>query len=289
MQRLNYDSPQNLRAFLDARGLGMRKKFGQNFLINPTARQKLVDALEMEENAAVWEVGPGLGAMTSALLERDVRITAFEIDEGFCAALRELFGGNPHFTLIEGDVLKTWRTADTDGNKAAYLLGNLPYTIAATLLADLIEKNHFFKRMTVTVQKEVADRITAKPGSGNYSSFTVLCASAYTVKPLMTLKGASFYPVPHVDSQAVRFDLRTDRDPAAYPPLFRPIVRALFSSRRKTLKNNLTAFAASRGAAEDAGTRACEALRKCGIPENERAENLSLDDFVKLSEAFLNI
>jgi 16S rRNA (adenine1518-N6/adenine1519-N6)-dimethyltransferase len=298
MPPLNYDSPQSLRAFLDGRGLGMRKKFGQNFLINQNARKKLVDALEITQGSVVWEVGPGLGAMTSLLLERGAAVKAFEIDTGFGAVLKEFFGGNPYFHLVEGDVLKTWplqqdlpRPAATD-----FFLGNLPYTIASVLLADFIEKSRFFTRLVVTVQKEVAERIVAKPKSKNYSSFSVLCASAYTATRLMTLKGASFYPAPHVDSQAVRFDIRTDIDPAAaYPPLFRPLVRRLFASRRKTVKNNLAAFAASRfigrgdegayGArAHDAAAIAVETLRQCGVPENERAEHLEIQDFVNMAE-----
>ncbi|MDR2446467.1 MAG: 16S rRNA (adenine(1518)-N(6)/adenine(1519)-N(6))-dimethyltransferase RsmA [Treponema sp.] len=300
MPPLNYDSPQSLHAFLDSRGLGIRKKFGQNFLINQDARRKLVDALEICEGSVVWEVGAGLGAMTNLLLERGAIVNAFEIDAGFIAVLQEFFGGNPRFNLIKGDALKTWRLQPAQLAAADFFLGNLPYTIAATLLADFIEKNRFFKRIVATVQKEVAARIIARPKSKNYSSFSVLCASAYTMTPLMTLKGASFYPAPHVDSQAVRFDIRTDIDPvAAYPPLFRPLVRGLFASRRKTVKNNLTAFASSRfrgnrcgvdgvinsaNASNNASAIAVEALRLCGIPENERAEHLEIHDFVNMAE-----
>jgi 16S rRNA (adenine1518-N6/adenine1519-N6)-dimethyltransferase len=296
MPPLNYDSPQSLRAFLDSRGLGMRKKFGQNFLINQDTRRKLIDALEIREGSVVWEVGAGLGAMTSPLLERGAVVKAFEIDAGFTAVLQEFFGGNPRFHLVEGDALKTWRLQPRPQSAqpaADFFLGNLPYTIAAALLADFIEKNRFFKRLVTTVQKEVAVRIIAKPKSKNYSSFSVLCASAYTITPLMTLKGASFYPAPHVDSQAVRFDIRTDIDPAtAYPHLFRPLARGLFASRRKTVKNNLIAFASSRfrgssvdsGGASGASAIAVETLRQCGIPENERAENLEIKDFVNLAE-----
>ncbi|MDR1074551.1 MAG: 16S rRNA (adenine(1518)-N(6)/adenine(1519)-N(6))-dimethyltransferase RsmA [Treponema sp.] len=305
MPSLNYDSPQSLRAFLESRRLGMRKKFGQNFLINQDARRKLIDALEIHEGAVVWEVGAGLGAMTSLLLERGAIVNAFEIDAGFIAVLQEFFGDNPRFHLVEGDALKTWRLQPKPSvadPAADFFFGNLPYTIAATLLADFIEKSRFFKRLVATVQKEVAARIIAKPKSKRYSSFSVLCASAYTMKPLMTLKGASFYPAPHVDSQAVRFDIRTDIDPAtAYPPLFRPLVRCLFASRRKIVKNNLIAFASSRfrgnsrvaggvdNGASNASAIAVEALRHCGIPENERAENLEIQDFVNLAEKIAHL
>lgn len=264
---LNYDSPTALKAFLEAQGLGMKKQFGQNFLINPGARAGLIDALEAPPGEAVWEVGPGLGAMTAGLLDRGAGVTAFEIDPGFIRILRDLFGAHPQFRLIEGDVLKTWRTAGT----GSYLLGNLPYTIAARLLGVLIEEQRLFTRIVVTVQREVAQRMTARPGSKDYSSFSVLCASAYTVTPLMVLKSRSFYPVPHVDSQGVRLD----RYKRQCPPCFYRLVRRLFASRRKTLKNNLAGFVENPQAI----------LQSCGISPDRRAETLELEAFIALAEA----
>jgi 16S rRNA (adenine1518-N6/adenine1519-N6)-dimethyltransferase len=272
----------------------MRKTYGQNFLVNPAARTMLLNALDIGPGAQVWEIGPGLGAMTAGLLERGAAVTAFEIDKGFIAALGEFFGAEPGFTLAAGDVLKTWpgvecgpsRRSGTEGRCGDYLLGNLPYNIGAALLADFIEKNRFFKRMVVTVQKEVARRMAARPGQADYSSFSVLCGSAYRVTPLMVLKGASFYPEPRVDSQGVRLDLRTDVDPASYPLFFKPLMRCLFSSRRKTVKNNLTSFIASihKTSAEPGPQEiAHEVLRVTGIPPNERAERLDIPEFADLA------
>jgi 16S rRNA (adenine1518-N6/adenine1519-N6)-dimethyltransferase len=266
----------------------MRKKFGQNFLINPGARTQLLDALEIGKGDRVWEVGSGLGAMTAGLLDRGAVLTAFELDRGFIALLGEFFGDREGFTLIPGDVLKTWPET---GNPGEYLLGNLPYSIGAVLLADFIEKNRFFKRMVVMIQKEVARRISAPPGSKDYSSLSVLCGSAYTVSPLMTLRGASFYPEPRVDSQGLRFDLRPGRIPP--PPIFGPLVRRLFASRRKTVKNNLQDFVSSRLSGTHAGAAAAadapgitgELLAACGIAPDSRAETLSVGEFTALAEA----
>lgn len=281
MHSINYDSPVALRAFLQEQQLGMRKKFGQNFLISPAVRTRLLDALDVKPGDSVWEVGPGLGAMTQGLLERGARVHAFEIDPGFCRLLPELFADNPGFTLVPGDVLKTWQNVEP----AQYLLGNLPYTIAAILLAGLIEQGRFFTRLVITVQKEVAKRMCALPGSKNYSSFSVLCSSVYTLHPLPVIKPASFYPAPHVDSQGVRLDLRTDSDPANMPALFRPLVRHLFSARRKTIKNNLHTFLAQRMPAPAAATLALitEALAQCGLTGDVRAEDLALEDFIALA------
>jgi 16S rRNA (adenine1518-N6/adenine1519-N6)-dimethyltransferase len=268
----------------------MRKKFGQNFLINPGAREQLLDALGIGKGDSVWEIGSGLGAMTAGLLERGAAVTAFEFDRGFIALLQEFFGGQEGFSLVPGDVLKTWPKTRSPGE---YLLGNLPYSIGAVLLADFIEKNRFFKRMVVMVQREVARRIAAGPGSKDYSSFSVLCGSAYRVKPLMILKGSSFYPEPRVDSQGLSFDLRPVR--IAGSPLFGPLVRCLFASRRKTVQNNLRNFIASRlrgdrrGPSDASPGIAAEILTGCGIPPNNRAENLSVEDFAALAAALERI
>jgi 16S rRNA (adenine1518-N6/adenine1519-N6)-dimethyltransferase len=288
---INYDSAATLRALLEERGLGMRKKFGQNFLINPGIRKKLVDALEIGEGEEVWEVGPGLGAMTRELLDRGARVRAFEIDPGFIALLGELFKDQRGFTLVEGDVLKTWRQAAGAEAPAPYLLGNLPYNIGAVLLANFIEEGRFFKRMIVTVQKEVAGRMAAKPGSADYSSFSVLIGSAYKVSPLMVIGGSSFYPAPRVDSRGIRLDLRNDIEIASRPALFYPLVRHLFSSRRKTIKNNLQSFVSSRILKEkgDPLEIVLPALEYCGIKPEERAENLTIEQFAELAGKLLSL
>ena len=287
---LNYDSPRELRSFLDERGLGMRKKHGQNFLINPVARSRLLDALELRPGDTVWEIGPGLGAMTAGLLERGARVTAFEIDSAFANALRGFFPAESEsgpFRLIEGDVLKTWPAA---GEQPLFLFGNLPYNIGAALLADFIEKGRFFSRMVVTVQREVALRMAAKPGSRDYSSFSILCASVYKITPLQVIKPSSFYPAPRVDSQGVRLDFDSGRE--KLPRLFYPLVRSLFSSRRKTIKNTLSNFAASVIIKHNPGTAtlptdaAVEVLGRAGISTERRPETLSIEEFAALA-AFL--
>ena len=264
----------------------MRKKFGQNFLINPATRQALVEALGANSGDEVWEIGPGLGAMTALLLEKGLAVRAFEIDAGFIRILKRVFAEEKHFRLVEGDVMKTW-----SGQEAApFLLGNLPYNVAAALLADMIEKGRLFSRMVVTVQKEVALRMAASAGSADYSSFSVLCASAYKVKPLMIIRPSSFYPQPNVDSMGV---LLENLNSPAYPQIFYPLVRSLFASRRKTIKNNLTGFIASRLGRFPAGTSAqdvCAAiLLENGLEGMERAETLEPEVFLSLAKSIENV
>ncbi|GAB6393382.1 MAG: 16S rRNA (adenine1518-N6/adenine1519-N6)-dimethyltransferase [Treponematales bacterium] len=369
---LNYNSPGALRAFLDERGLGARKRFGQNFLIDGRARERLLDALGCPPGSAVWEVGPGLGAITSGLLDRGMRVTAFEVDGGFAAALEEFFGGSGNFRLVRGDVLRTWpvvaglaaaaggggaafaqrrgryggmgdaeRSAPVEGaasvalatantpqagsergagnakrcrdfplhdgaggklqraaaaakfpagfppqhkDEPLYLVGNLPYNIAAALLGDFAERGMVFARMVVTLQREVAGRVLAPPGSRNRSPLSALAEAAYRVTPLMTLGAAAFYPAPRVESQALVLEPRG----APPPRFFFPLVRALFASRRKTARNNLAGFlggCAGGWGAGNAGEAARAALEAAGIPGEARAESLTAGDFAALARA----
>ena len=291
-----YNSPRELKIFLEENSLGMRKKFGQNFLINPNIRERLLDALEIKPLEKVWEIGPGLGAMTMGLLERGAELTAFEIDRGFINILKELFSCNNNFNLVEGDVLKTWPKISRENNisKHISLFGNLPYNIAAILLADFIEKKFFFNKMVITVQFETAQRLMAKPGTKDYSSLTVLCNSVYKIRPLMKIKGPSFYPIPRVESQALRFDLIPLSK--ELPKYFNPLTRVLFTNRRKTIKNNMLNFVYSviekymkttnkqHDVEQQVSNIVSNALEKMEISGNIRAETLDINGFIRLAE-----
>ena len=332
---MNYNSPSSIRAFLDAQGLAARKKFGQHFLINEGARVKLIEALDIHAGDAVWEIGPGLGAMTRLLLDRGARLTVFEIDRGFVGALNVLFAkeiAEKRLAVVAGDALKTWPLCSAQaGETPLSLLGNLPYNIAGALLGDFIEKGRLFSRAAVTVQKEVAARIAARCGDKDYSSLAALFSLVYETRKICSMKGSFFYPPPNVDSTALCFYPKNGAGTDA-PPLIFPLVRALFSRRRKTIYNNLCCFAAgnaafrgqdilsdalgggdsgalrglspAEGVAEGARpergvgkicrdfpsfqsyvSSLCEtALARCGIAKNERAENLTADDFRKIAE-----
>ncbi|MCL2760001.1 MAG: 16S rRNA (adenine(1518)-N(6)/adenine(1519)-N(6))-dimethyltransferase RsmA [Treponema sp.] len=279
---INYNSALELRAFLEQEKLGMQKKFGQNFLVNPQIRQSLVQELGAQAGDEVWEIGPGLGAMTALLLEKGLKVKAFEIDHGFIRVLKKIYCENDCFNLVEGDVLKTW----TSHSKPQFLLGNLPYNVAAALLADFIEKGCIFSRMVVTVQKEVALRMAAKAGSADYSSFSVMCASVYRVKPLMVIKPSSFYPQPNVDSMGV---LLESNGSEAHPVVFYQLVRSLFASRRKTVKNNLTTFLSSRFGKLQTQDICDSVLRENSLNGNERAEKLDYGTFLSLAKSIQNV
>ncbi|MBQ3670162.1 MAG: 16S rRNA (adenine(1518)-N(6)/adenine(1519)-N(6))-dimethyltransferase RsmA [Treponema sp.] len=285
MNHPDYNSPTALKEFLDANSMAMQKKFGQNFLVNEKARKKIIDFLDVTENTVVWEVGPGLGAMTDEILSRGAKLTAFEIDHGFARLLREFFkpyAEKNRFDIVEGDVLKTWKKYADGHKKADRFFGNLPYNVAATIIADTINEEIRFEKMVVTIQKEVAQRMAAQPGSENYSSFSVLCQWAYDVKTVVDLAGGNFWPVPNVASRAVLLTKKQAFPNCQNPALFMRMIRQLFSSRRKTVRNNLLHLSS--------GGENCDlVLERAGIKPAERAENIGIEKLLALSDCLNEI
>lgn len=285
MEHPDYNSPKALKDFLDANGLAMQKKFGQNFLVNEDARKKLIDNLDINECSVVWEIGPGLGCMTDEILGRGADLTVFEIDKGFAALITSFFDDfekKGKFRLVLGDVMKTWKGQLEKSNLPQRLFGNLPYNIAASIIADTIENNIRFDKCVFTVQKEVAQRMTAKPGTDDYSSFSVLCQWAYDIKNVVDLGGGNFWPKPNVDSRAVLFIKKENFPCCESPKTFLKMQRSLFLSRRKTVRNNLTQYLKN-------GDLALKALENAGIDPMKRAEVLQISELLKLSDVLCSM
>lgn len=286
MNHPDYNSPVELKNFLEANGLAMQKKFGQNFMVNGDARKKIVDSLQLVQDELVWEVGPGLGCMTEEIMDRGAKVSVFEIDRGFINLLHQFFVENEKtgkFKIIEGDVLKNWKKEfDSLEKKPSKLFGNLPYNIAATFIADTITDGVFFDRCVFTVQKEVTQRIVAKAGTENYSAFSVLCQFAYDVKSGIELAAGNFWPRPNVASQSVIMTKRENQFDCKNPSDFVKLVHALFSARRKTIANNIKSILPPSVSIDDFFERA-------GISKSERAENLSVNDFVALSNILTSV
>ena len=280
----DYNSVSVLKEILSSNSMAMQKKFGQNFLINENARIKLIDALSVDSSETVWEVGPGLGAMTSEILRRGAKLKVFEIDKGFIQLLKVFFQEeikSGQLQIIEGDVLKTWKEVFKNSGFPSRFFSNLPYNIAASLFADFIEENVRFERGVITVQKEVAMRMMAKPKTADYSSFSVLCQWAYNIEFLMDLAGGNFWPKPNVDSRSVVFTKKEGFPLCENPSLFMKVQKALFSSRRKNIKNNLTGFLKD-------SKRAEEYILKSELKLTNRAEELKIEDFLRLSDVINN-
>lgn len=280
MKHPDYNSSSSLKSFLEENGMAMQKKFGQNFLLNQNARKRLIDELDIQKGTSVWEVGPGLGAMTEEILLRGAKLTAFEIDRGFAEQINSFFEEytqNGIFTLIQGDFLKTWKPYFAENGVAERFFGNLPYNVAATMIADMISEGIRFEKSVVTVQKEVGIRMCAEVGSKDYSSFSVLCSWAYDIKPLMDLSGGNFWPKPNVDSRAMLMTKKKDWPACQDPNMFQKMVRTLFANRRKTVKNNLSALICNMDLV-------CQVLDASKINPQSRAEELSLEQLLFLSD-----
>jgi 16S rRNA (adenine1518-N6/adenine1519-N6)-dimethyltransferase len=245
-----------------------RKRFGQNFLADPHYVARIVAAVDPKPGEHVVEIGPGLAALTGGLIGRAGHIDAIEIDRDLAARLRERFGER-ELTLHEGDALEFDFALLGDNLR---VVGNLPYNISSPLLFHLAGHAANLSDLTVMLQKEVVDRMTAAPGTAEYGRLTVMLQAVFSMERLFTVPPGAFRPAPKVDSAVARLVPLRERAPAiADRGLFARVVAAAFSQRRKTLRNALSALC-------DADT-----LRESGIDPGARGETLSVADFVRLA------
>lgn len=273
---LNYESISEIKAKLDGGSLAMSKKFGQNFLLSRSVRERIVGEMGLLAGRAVWEIGPGLGAITSLMLARGAMLTCFEIDHGFAEILSgEAFGDEKNFSLVEGDAL---RTIPPREDVPDIICGNLPYNVGSQIIASIIEKGRLPERMVFTLQKEVVDRMTSRPGEKDYSSFSVLTQLDYVNRCAFQIGRRNFYPEPNVDSAVVVMQRKIDSPLSGQERSeFLSLVRVLFAQRRKTVRNNL----ATRLGKDEIS----RVLEYSGIDGTSRAEALSFDELLALAAA----
>ncbi|MDY7029520.1 MAG: 16S rRNA (adenine(1518)-N(6)/adenine(1519)-N(6))-dimethyltransferase RsmA [Spirochaetota bacterium] len=292
---------------MKANGIAPNRRFGQNFLISQGVREKIIGLLELTGGETIWEIGPGIGAMTSHLAENGGRLVLFEIDRRFVEYLRQTFGTGPEagppaddgsedaaardrqwarrdtgVEIVAGDVLKTWKTVFEEQGMADRIIGNLPYNSAAAIIASIIEHGDLPPIMVYTVQKEVGERMTAEPGSRDYSAFTVLCRFACRVEDCGNVSAGCFYPQPHVTSKIVRMVPRGDLDYSLLP-MVSSFTRRVFASRRKTIRNNLSGSMWAEKLGRD---RLFELLQASGIDPEARGESLSVESIAGFVENF---
>ncbi len=217
-----------------------RKRFSQNFLVNLRAAERIVDYLELKSDEKVLEIGPGKGVLTQFLLEKANRVYGVELDRNLCKYLEEKFKDNENLEVINQDILKFNLYKIVDKGEKLKVIGNIPYQITTPIFEYLIQNREFIDFAILTVQKEVAKRICAKPGTPDWSPLSIGIQLFSNPEILFTLKPNSFYPPPKVDSAVirVRFLLRPKVDVEF--PFFTDLVKAVFSQRRKTLLNSLS-------------------------------------------------
>ena len=246
-----------------------KPKLGQNFLVDEQAQRRLVEALGPLAGGTVLEIGAGKAAVTSLLAARAARLIAVELDPALASALRASFAGAPSVEILGADVLSLDLTRLAPSmTRSLAILGNLPYYITSPILHHLFAHERVLSRAVLMVQREVAERITAEPGSSDYGLLTVLCQIHARVELLFTLPPQAFSPPPAVHSAVVRMEFAPRWDQLQVSPEpFTRFLRACFAQKRKTLHNNLRA-------AGYAAELVSAVLEDRGSGRTERAEEL---------------
>lgn len=282
-----YSSPKRLLA---GHGLHVRKRLGQNFLVDPRFAARVADAIPAD--SFVVEIGAGTGSLTAALAARARKVSTLEIDRGLASIVKERFSSTKNVDLIECDAL----TFDFEGALRAErapraICGNLPYYITTPLIEKIIDAADVWESAVLMVQREYARRLTASPGTPDYASLTAFVGYHCAVEKVFDVGSAGFYPAPSVASTVVRLTPRVDRARGVLDEriLFRTI-RAAFAQRRKTLANCIASAARSKTGVDDAAQlrRDVEtAIETAGLRPQVRGERLSLADFKLLANALV--
>lgn len=272
---------QEIKALLARHGFHFSKSMGQNFLIQSWVPQDIADSAHITPTTGVLEVGPGIGPLTVQLAKRAGRVATVELDRSLLPVLTETLSDFPNVTVIPGDILKLDLRAlvqEQFGGLDPIVCANLPYNITTPVITALIE-SHLFRTITVMIQREVAQRICAAPGCSDYGAFSLYCQYHADCRLLFEVPPDCFLPAPKVTSAVLQMT------PCAVPPvsvqnealLFRTI-KASFALRRKTLLNGLSAgFPLLK-------EQLAQAIQTCGLPPNVRGEQLSLEQFARLSD-----
>ncbi|MCH5252574.1 MAG: 16S rRNA (adenine(1518)-N(6)/adenine(1519)-N(6))-dimethyltransferase RsmA [Lachnospiraceae bacterium] len=277
-------NPQETIQILQKHDFHFQKKFGQNFLIDPHVLDKIVEAAEVGKEDFVLEIGPGIGTMTQYLCERARQVLAVEIDSNLIPILEETLSGYDNVEILHGDILKQDIQGIADGYNGGNpikVVANLPYYITTPIIMGLFESHVPLANITVMVQKEVADRMKAEPGTKEYGALSL--AVQYYARPYLAanVPPNCFIPRPGVGSAVIRLDClkKTPVEVQDEGLMFR-LIRASFNQRRKTLQNGLANSGELNFSKEEIG----RAIEKIGLPAAIRGERLGLKEFAALAD-----
>lgn len=274
-------NPSVTRHILKAFNLHATKKFGQNFLVDANIVRGIVDSAEAGPGDKILEIGPGIGTLTQGLAESGAEVIAVEIDKNLPAVLAETLKGYDNVTIVPGDILKV-NIREIMGEGPFKVAANLPYYITTPILMALLEQHLPITHIVTMVQKEVAERMVAKPGSRIYGALSV--AVQYYTEPHIAydVPPRSFIPAPEVDSVVIACKVReTPAVAVKDEKVFFRVVKAAFGQRRKTISN------AMKGAGFDKEQIAA-AFEKAGIDAGRRGETFSLEEFGRLADALVD-
>jgi 16S rRNA (adenine1518-N6/adenine1519-N6)-dimethyltransferase len=268
------DDLPSLREQLDAHGLSAKKSFGQHFLLDLNVTRKIVRLAGPFEGRPVIEVGPGPGGLTRALLESDAgRVVLVEKDPRFVPLLSDLDDGSGRLTIVEGDALNVREDQLVEG--PAHLVSNLPYNVGTPLLIKWLTGPWTPHALTLMFQKEVAERVVARPGEDAYGRLAVIAQAVAEARLVMHLPAAAFTPPPKVASAVVHLVPRSDRPEKPLLKALERVTAAAFGQRRKMLRSSLKQLG---------GARLCD---EAGINPEDRAEVIDLAGFLRLARAAL--
>ena len=275
------------KAVLERHGFTFKKSFGQNFLTDTNILQKIVDTAEIDDQVNVIEIGPGTGALTEFLAERAAQVMAFEIDHRLVPILADTLRDFDNVTVVNEDILKVDLAQHIQNFKNPDLpikvVANLPYYITTPILMHLIESGIPFSEFVVMMQKEVADRISAKPNTKAYGSLSIAVQYYMTAKVAFIVPRTVFVPAPNVDSAILKMVRRPEPAVAVEDEsFFFKVSKASFTHRRKTLWNNLTGYF---GKTEEIKDKLTKALNQAGLSPSVRGEALGLEEFASLADA----
>ncbi|MCX6343760.1 MAG: 16S rRNA (adenine(1518)-N(6)/adenine(1519)-N(6))-dimethyltransferase RsmA [Armatimonadetes bacterium] len=280
---MNLTSAPQIRTLLAAHGLHPKKRLGQNFLIDRNVLDRIVDATGAGQGVNVLEIGPGLGVVTRELAERGARVVCVETDRELEPVLKDVLAESNVEIVIE-DFLKLdlHEFFQSRSGGKWVVAGNLPYYITSPIIAKLIEAKANVSAIVMMVQREVAQRLQAAPGTEDFGALSVFVQYHCGIQSVMRVSKNVFFPIPDVDSEVVKLTiLETPRVSVQNEQLFFKIVRASFGKRRKTLLNALSSD-------DNVGwnkDQARAALEKAGIDAGRRGETLSLEEFAGISDA----
>jgi len=255
----------------------MSKKLGQNFLIDEAIVQEIVHAADIQEGETVLEVGPGIGTLTQGLAEAKANVVAVELDNRLPEVLAKTLEGYDNVRIVHGDILKVNIPELVEG-KNFKVVANLPYYITTPIIMALLEQKLPVTKIVTMIQKEVADRMVAKPGKKDYGALSVAVQYYTTPEIVAQVPPKSFIPAPAVDSVVIRCDVRPE--PAVKvisEKMFFRVVKAAFSQRRKTLSNSLKTMGI---AAEEIK----KAIDEAAIDGTRRGETLTLQEFAVIAD-----
>ena len=276
-------NPKNTIEVLQKYHFNFQKKFGQNFLINTSILEEIIDAAEITREDFVLEIGPGIGTMTQYLCEAAREVVAVEIDTNLIPILGDTLSAYDNVEVMNADILKVAiaKLADErNGGKPIKVVANLPYYITTPIIMGLFESHVPIDSITIMVQKEVADRMQEGPGSKEYGALSL--AVQYYAKPeiVVNVPPSCFMPQPKVGSAVIRLT-RHENPPVDVDneKLMFQVIRASFNQRRKTLANGLNNFGSFSLGKEEIQ----KSIEELGVPVNIRGEALSLEQFAKLS------